>query len=85
MKTISVHYFAAVREALGVGSESVRTQAATVAALRAELMARNAACGAALAREQAVRIALNHEMCATEDAALRDGDELAFFPPVTGG
>ena len=39
---------------------------------------------AALARGRALRAALNQTLC-EESAVLKDGDELAFFPPVTGG
>ena len=39
---IQLRYFASIREAIGTGSESVQTQAATLAALRAELVARGA-------------------------------------------
>ena len=81
---ITVRYFAAIREALGTGSEAVQTQAATLGALRDELIARGGAHAQALARGQAVRMALNQEM-RDEDAPLPDGAEVAFFPPVTGG
>ena len=39
---------------------------------------------ASLARGKSVRMALNQVM-RQEDAVLADGDEVAFFPPVTGG
>lgn len=81
---ITVRYFASIREALGTGSEELVTTAATVAALREELMARSATAAQALAHGKAVRMALNQQMC-HGDAALKAGDEVAFFPPVTGG
>ena len=82
--TVTVRYFASIREALGTGSEAVATQAANVGGLRDELIARGGAYAEALARGKAVRLALNQAMC-EEAAALKDGDEIAFFPPVTGG
>jgi molybdopterin synthase sulfur carrier subunit len=84
MNTVTVRYFASIREAVGQGSEAVATQAATVGALRDELLARGGAYAEALARGRAVRAALNQVMC-DDDAALAAGDEVAFFPPVTGG
>lgn len=81
---ITVRYFASIREALGTGSEELVTTAATVAALREELRARSATAAQALAHGKAVRMALNQQMC-HGDAALKAGDEVAFFPPVTGG
>lgn len=81
---ITVRYFASIREAIGTSSESLTTTATTVGALREELMARSEAAANALAHGKAVRMALNQEMC-QGDAALKAGDEVAFFPPVTGG
>ncbi|AQZ97194.1 molybdopterin converting factor subunit 1 [Comamonas kerstersii] len=81
---ITVRYFASIREAMGTSSESLTTTATTVGALREELMARSEAAANALAHGKAVRMALNQEMC-QGDAALKAGDEVAFFPPVTGG
>lgn len=82
--TITVRYFASIRETMGTGSEELQTTAATVGALRDELMARSDAAAAALAHGKAVRMALNQDMC-HGDAPLKAGDEVAFFPPVTGG
>lgn len=84
MTRITVRYFASVREALGTGSETVDTQAATLAALRDELIARGEPHASALARGKAVRMALDQVM-SPEGAALPNGAEVAFFPPVTGG
>lgn len=81
---ITVRYFASIREAMGTSSESLTTTATTVGALREELMARSEAAANALAHGKVVRMALNQEMC-QGDAALKAGDEVAFFPPVTGG
>jgi len=81
---IQLRYFASIREAIGSGSESVETAAATLSALRDELIARGGAHAEALARGRAVRVSVNQTM-ADESAALTDGAEVAFFPPVTGG
>ncbi len=80
---ITVRYFASIREALGP-IETLDTQAATLGALRDELIARGGVHAQALAHGKAVRLALDQVM-ADESAALREGAEVAFFPPVTGG
>jgi molybdopterin synthase sulfur carrier subunit len=81
---IRVRYFASLREALGA-AESVQLAAgATVGALREALIARGGRHAEVLARGRAVRCSLDQQM-ADECAALRDGAEVAFFPPVTGG
>ena len=82
---VGVRYFASIREAIGQGTERVETSAATLAALRDELIARGGAHATALARGKAVRMALDQVMATDESAPLRDGCEVAFFPPVTGG
>lgn len=84
MKRITVRYFASIREAVGQGSEVLDTSAANLGALRDELLARGGAYASALARGRAVRMALD-QVLSDEAAALRDGAEVAFFPPVTGG
>ena len=81
---VAVKYFASIREALGHGSETVDTSAGNLAALREELIARGGAHAQALARGKAVRVALD-QVLSDESAALIDGCEVAFFPPVTGG
>ena len=81
---ITVRYFASIREAVGQGSEVLDTSATTLGALRDELLARGGAYACALARGRAVRMALD-QVLSDEAAALRDGAEVAFFPPVTGG
>ena len=84
MKKITVRYFASIREAIGQGSEPLQTSAATLGALRDELIARGGAHASSLARGKAVRMALD-QVLSDDAAALADGAEVAFFPPVTGG
>jgi molybdopterin synthase sulfur carrier subunit len=81
---ITVKYFASIREALGLSSEAVTTSASDLGVLRDELLARGGAYAQVLARDRAVRLALNQVM-ADDATALVDGAEVAFFPPVTGG
>lgn len=82
--TITVKYFASIREAIGTGQEAVESTATTVGALRDELLTRGGAHAEALARSRAVRVAVNQTM-GDEASALPPGAEVAFFPPVTGG
>ncbi len=83
-KTVHIKYFASIREALGIGTETVETAAPDVAGLRDELVARGGLYATSLARGKAVRVAINQTL-AVETAPLVDGAEVAFFPPVTGG
>ena len=81
--SITVVYLARLREAFGVATERV-PPAPTVGALRAALAARGGIWAVELAPERAIRIAVNHAV-AGADTAIHDGDEVAVFPPVTGG
>jgi molybdopterin synthase sulfur carrier subunit len=81
---IRVRYFASLREALGNGETVDAPEACTVAQVRDTLIARGGTHAQALARSRAVRTALDQTLC-DESAALHEGAELAFFPPVTGG
>ena len=81
---ITVKYFASIREAMGKNSESVDTQATTLADLRDALIARGEPYAHCLARGKTLRMAQNQVM-ADESATLAEGAEIAFFPPVTGG
>lgn len=81
---VQLKYFASIREAMSTSGEAWQTECTTLAALRDELAARDHAGAPAFARGRPVRIAQNQVMCA-ETAAVQDGAEIAFFPPVTGG
>ena len=81
---LRIKYFASIREAVGQGAETLQTSVASAGALRDELIARGEPYAGALARGKSVRIAVDQVMC-DEAAGLRDGAEVAFFPPVTGG
>jgi len=81
---VRIRYFASVREALGSGESIEVPEGATVGLVRDRLIARDAAHAAALVRGRALRCALDHVLC-DETAPVRDGSEIGFFPPVTGG
>jgi molybdopterin synthase sulfur carrier subunit len=83
---ITVLYFAGLRETLGTGSEQIALPAGVddLERLRATLAARGAVWAQALAQGRAIRAAVNQDI-AQADTRVADGDEIAFFPPVTGG
>ena len=83
---VRVLYFASVREKLGRDAEELELPAevSTIAGLRSHLRARGGAWADALAESRLLRTALNQDM-AQPAAPIKSGDEVAFFPPVTGG
>ncbi len=86
MASVQVLYFAWLRERAGRSQERVELPdgVATVGGLMAHLAGLDEAHAAAFAHAGLVRAAVNQEF-ASPEAALADGDEVAFFPPVTGG
>ncbi len=80
---IKVLYFARLREQLDQGSEELEATA-DLASLREQLSARGGVWSEAFGGDQTVLMAVNQEV-ATPETTLNDGDEIAFFPPVTGG
>ena len=83
---VKILYFAALRERMGRNEEDVAPPAtvSTVADLVSFLHDRDPAGTAAFAQPGLVRAAVNQEF-ANLKTIIRDGDEIAFFPPVTGG
>ena len=83
---VTVLYFAGLREAVGVSREQVTIagQGATVASIVDALRLRDAPWSAAFAPGRSWRVAVNQQM-ASLATPVKPGDEVAFFPPVTGG
>lgn len=81
---IQLRYFAWVRERIGLSGEQVETEAATVADLVAELIAREDRYAAAFADLKSLRVAVDQEL-SDFGASLSGVREVAFFPPMTGG
>jgi sulfur-carrier protein len=83
---IELRFFAGVREALCIAAETVAVPegVTTLGELRAWLRERGGAWAETLAEGRVLRMACDHEM-SDSSRSLRDGCEVAFFPPVTGG
>ena len=79
---IRVQYFARYREALGIEAEQLSGTFATVDDLRLHLLARGGVWE--VLAEQNLMCARNQELCGLQEPLL-EGDEVAFFPTVTGG
>ncbi|EHY31975.1 MAG: molybdopterin converting factor subunit 1 [Sutterella parvirubra] len=83
---IRVLYFAVLRDAIGHAEDQVECPegGTTLGAVREALVARGEPWASAFANLKRIRGAVNQEM-ADDDEPVKDGDEVAFFPPVTGG
>lgn len=79
-------YFAWLKSKIGIAEEEVTPPAdvRTVAELIAWLKGRGPEFADALSNDAVVKVAVNQEY-ARRDDAIRSGDEIALFPPVTGG
>ncbi|MGQ0548008.1 MAG: molybdopterin converting factor subunit 1 [Betaproteobacteria bacterium] len=83
---VKVLFFAGLREQLGTPGDELELPAGvnTVAALRSHLRSLGDPYERALSEKVLVRAAVNRDM-APPSARIKAGDEVAFFPPVTGG
>ena len=80
---IRVQYFARYREVLGIDGEQLQRAAlSNLEQLREHLQSRGGVWQ--VLAEQNLMCARNEELCRL-DETLEEGDEVAFFPPVTGG
>lgn len=77
---VTILYFAALRDASGVASEVVETTAADLRTLYNEMQARH---GLPFPARQ-LRVAVDGDFAKWEEAP-REGAEIAFIPPVSGG
>ncbi len=84
--SIRILYFAGLREDMGIAQEifDLPPAVSDVNSLRAQLVARGGASAAALGQGKAVRVSVNQDL-ARGNTPVKAGDEVAFFPPVTGG
>jgi molybdopterin synthase sulfur carrier subunit len=80
MTQVSVLYFASLRDAAGMPGETIDSDAADLRALYAGLQARH---GFVLPAER-LRVAVDGAFAHWRDA-LREGAEVVFIPPVSGG
>jgi molybdopterin synthase sulfur carrier subunit len=85
-KLVTIRYFAWLRERIGASHEEIALPdgVTTVAGLLDHLAARGGRHEAALQNRRTVRVAVNQEF-ADLSGPVSPGDEVAFFPPVTGG
>jgi len=80
--SVNVQYFARYRETLGLDGEQVEGNFPNIDALRLHLLAREGVWE--VLGEQSLMCARNQELCQLAEP-LQAGDEVAFFPTVTGG
>ncbi len=82
---IKVRFFAALREQIGRDVVEVRSpKSGDIAGLLANIREQLGERVVADLTAPNVRVAINREFV-TGDCAVRDGDEVAFMPPITGG
>jgi molybdopterin synthase sulfur carrier subunit len=83
---ITVLYFARLKESLNYSTEEIDlpVDVSSIVALKLHLAKRGEAWANLFNGQQTIRAAINHALVENDDV-IKNGDEVAFFPPVTGG
>lgn len=81
---IKILYFAWLRERIGKSSEVMETEAKTVEQLIKDLRSKEERYDFAFSDLSSVKVALDQTL-STFDSSLKNVNEVAFFPPMTGG
>lgn len=83
---ITVLYFARLKESLNYSTEEMELpeRVKTIAQLKTHLAKRGEVWANLFNGQQTIRAAINHTLV-DNNATITNGDEVAFFPPVTGG
>ena len=78
-------YFASLRECIGVSSENYKTDQKTISGLIEELVKRESRYEKAFKNLSMIKVAVDHELINDMETSIVGVNEIAFFPPVTGG
>ena len=78
-------YFAWLRECIGVSSERYETDQKTISGLIQELVKREPRYEEAFKNLSIIKVAIDHELIADMETSIVGVNEIAFFPPMTGG
>lgn len=82
---LTIHYFASLRDRLNKDSEKLEWEnnLTDIASIK-QLLSLRGEQWQGFSNDKTILTALNQQMC-TDTTAIKDGDDIAFFPPVTGG
>jgi molybdopterin synthase sulfur carrier subunit len=83
---VKLLFFAGLREQIGTPAEEIELPSGvrTIAGLRSHLVQRGGTYAKVFGGNAVIRSAVNQDM-AQPTSSIKAGDEIAFFPPVTGG
>jgi sulfur-carrier protein len=81
---IKVLFFANIKEILGQSELEIELKSGTKVEQLTELLAEKGPNWARLFNNESIKVAVNHELV-NPDQILKAADEVAYFPPVTGG
>ena len=82
---MKIRYFSWLRECIGVSFEEYSTDQTTVLELINELIDREPRYKEAFKNLETVKVAIDHELIDDMNTTISGADEIAFFPPMTGG
>ncbi len=82
---MKILYFSWLRECIGVSFEEYSTDQTTVLGLINELVDREPRYREAFKNLERIKVAIDHELVDDMHTSIAEADEIAFFPPMTGG